>query len=153
MKVFILIRVRPRTDLHAFPTRAHPIIGGRHLRERQHSVQQRDEVMPSKRGSYSIRRPVPAPASVSPFHLSVAAKFPRLCPPSPLFCSVPLFPAPLPARLFLPSFLPSFLNSTQAAAPRATLQLTVTAVCSSPLSPLVSFCVCASSLAACRLQG
>ena len=126
---------------------------GRHLRERQHSVQQRDEVMPSKRGSYSIQRPVPAPASVSPFHLSVAAKFPRLCPPSPLSCSVPLFPAPLPARLFLPSFLPSFLNSTQAAAPRATLQLTVTAVCSSPLSPLVSFCVCASSLAACRLQG
>ena len=87
MKVFILIRVRPRTDLHAFPTRAHPVIGGRHLRERQHSVQQRDEVMPSKRGSYSIRRPVPAPASVSPFHLSVAAK-----------CSS------------FPSFLPSFLS-------------------------------------------
>lgn len=59
---------------------------------------------------------------------------------------------PPPCSSF-PSFLPSFLNSTQAAAPRATLQLTVTAVCSSPLSPLVSFCVCASSLAACRLQG
>lgn len=69
------------------------------------SVQQRDEVMPSKRGSYSGVYGVPtssAPASVSPFH-SVAAKFPRLCPPSPPFHSVP-------PHLLVFSFLPSFLS-------------------------------------------
>ena len=95
-------------DLHAFPTRAHPVIGDRHLRERQHSVQQRDEVMPSKRGSYSIRRPVPAPASVSPFHLRRGQVSPPLSAVPSLLLRASLS-CPPPCSSF-PSFLPSFLS-------------------------------------------
>ena len=151
MKLFIFIRIRPRIFMRS-PHALIPLSGADIFENG--SVQQRDEVMPSKRGSYSGVYGVPtssAPASVSPFH-SVAAKFPRLCPPSPPFHSMPPH---LLVFSFLPSFLPfSTAHRPQRPGPRCSLQ-SLLFVLHLPPSPssLVSFCVCASSLPACRLQG